>query len=78
VPPITIDAANGERVIYEYERGYATNTAEDLQFIPSIKYMAVVENNEFLWEIELFGIIDRSGQAQADFEHIVNTFKFID
>jgi hypothetical protein len=76
--PITVAGAQGEQAVYSYLRISDTYHTGEIEYIPAISYRAYFEKNGNLLEIIVDSIIERAEQSKMDFEHLINTFKFLD
>jgi hypothetical protein len=79
---ITIDGIAYEKLIYSYFRQnvpiYKNDKLVLPDKIPAISYNAYFENNGFLGKISVDAKIKKSEQAKSDFEHLIDSFKFLD
>jgi len=76
--PVVIDGAGGEQVIYNYVNYLYTTS----HFSPSgqesrTAFEAYFENGEFLWEISVNAQTVYKDQARADFERLIQSFRFL-
>ncbi|OGO22446.1 MAG: hypothetical protein A2144_04355 [Chloroflexi bacterium RBG_16_50_9] len=79
--PLSIENVLGEKIIYNYINPWDSEIIEDeivkMGPISGIAYEAYFENDGFLWTILFHATAQISAQAKADFEHILQTFKFL-
>ncbi len=76
--PITVDSARGEQVVYPYTWLRVIEGSTELNKTAAITYAAYFEHNGFLWGIGVKSTAGRADEAKADFEHIVQSFRFLD
>jgi hypothetical protein len=72
---MTIDGAKGERIAYYYLRDSIPEKSES---ILAVSYRVYFENKGFFWLIDVDAISEKTEQVKADFEHITQTFRFLD
>jgi hypothetical protein len=79
---MTVDSRPGEKILYSYFRHGEARIENNKIIMPNIvaaiSCRAYFENGDFLWDIRLEAVAERSEQARADFEHIIGSFKFIE
>lgn len=71
--PLRVAGVDGEKLVFTY-------TMENAQDMPSRIYcwVAAFDSKGQIWFIILATNIEPPDEAQADFEHLVNTFKILD
>jgi hypothetical protein len=76
--PIAVAGVQGEQIVYHYVRFQSTDLFTVSKRIPAIRHSAYFEKDSRLWDITVDSRADIAVQAIADFEHIMNSFKFLD
>jgi len=74
--PITIDGVEGEQIVYSYYGFHATMESEAET---GTAYKAYFDCKGLIWRIVM--LVDEYAQAEraeADFDHVIETFRFLD
>ena len=81
--PLIIDGISGEKIIYYHAihnpdtYGITNGEITIIEPYPAIEYEAYFEKDRFLWTVKIHSVLDKSEQAKADFQHILQYFRFL-
>jgi hypothetical protein len=72
---LTIGGVKGDKVVYNYSGIREDYQTKKQYLVPSISFGAFFENNDRLWKIEVYSIMEKSEKAKSAFDHLIESFK---
>jgi len=75
---ITVAGALDEMIVYSHESELIPEAPSSSLEVMKVTRVVYFDYNDLIWKIEIDSDEDRAEEAEADFEHLLETFQILD